>query len=57
MFTDCERALHVDSSTWPAIPLFQPPPQPVLPPPPVEGTSTQLDSDVAMDADNLEADL
>ena len=36
MFTDCVRALHVDTHTWPAIPLFQPPPppQPVPPPPP-----------------------
>ena len=41
MFIDCVRVLHVDTSTWPTIPLFQPPPppQPIPPPPPAEGTS------------------
>ena len=36
MFYDCAQALHVDTSGWPGIPLFQPPspPQPVPPPPP-----------------------
>ena len=41
MFMDCARALHVDTNTWPAIPLFQPPPppQPVPAPPPPSGDS------------------
>ena len=36
MFHDCAQALHVDTSGWPGMPLFQPPqpPQPVPPPPP-----------------------
>ena len=59
MFTDCARALHVDTSTWSTVPLFQPPPppQPVSPPLLAKGTSAQPDSDVAMGADNLKADL
>ena len=60
MFTDCVRALHVDTSTWPTVPLFQPPPppQPVPPPHPLaEGTSAQQDPDIAMDAKTFEEDL
>ena len=59
MFTDYARELHVDTSTWPVVPLFQPPPplQPVPPPPLAEGTSAQPDTDVAMDAENLKTDL
>ena len=36
MFHDYAQALYVDTSGWPAMPLFQPlaPPQPVPPPPP-----------------------
>ena len=36
LFTDCAQALQVNTSTWPTVPLFQPPPppQPVPPPPP-----------------------
>ena len=60
MFTNCARALHVDTSTWPTVPLFQPPPPPpplVPPPPPAKGTSAQQDPDVAMDAETFEADF
>ena len=59
MFTDCARALHVNTSTWLVVPLFQPPspPRPVPPPPPAKGNLAQPDPDVAMDAKNLEADL
>ena len=62
MFTNCTRALHVDTSNWPTVPLFQPlpPPRPIPPPsplPPAEGTSAQPDPDVTMEAKNLKADL
>ena len=62
MFTDCVRALQVDTSNWPAVSLFLPPPSPrpvppPPPPPPIEGTTAQPDLDVAVDAENLEADL
>ena len=29
MFHDCAQALNVDTSEWPAMPMFQPPPPPV----------------------------
>ena len=63
MFTECVRALYVDTSTWPTVPLVQPPPpppQPVppLPPlPPTEGTTAQPDPYVAIDEENLEVDF
>ena len=34
MFHDYVQALHVDTSGWLAMPLFQPPPSPQLVPPP-----------------------
>ena len=37
MFHDCAQALHVDTSGWPTMPLFQPPPSPhPVPPPPTD---------------------
>ena len=59
MFTDCAKALYVDTSTWSGVPLFQSP-QPVPPsppPPPAEGTSIQPDSDVSINEEDLEADF
>ena len=65
MFTDCAQALQVDTSTWPAIPLFQPPPPPQLvpppPPPPLADSEAyiqaQQEEEVALVVDDLMGDL
>ena len=62
MFFNCARALHVDTNTWPVVPLFQPPPPPQLVPPlpplPLtEGTSAQPDLVVVIDEEDLGADF
>ena len=64
MFIDCARALHVDTSTWPAVPLFQPPPppQPVPPPylPPTDSEANiqaQQEEEVALATDDLMGDF
>ena len=56
MFTSCARVLHVDTSAWPAVPLFQLPP----PPPPIEpaeGTKAKHNEKVALGAEDIRADL
>ena len=64
MFYDCAQALHVDTSGWPAMPQFQPPPplQPVPPPfpPPVDtdaNLQAQQKEEVALAADDPMGDL
>ena len=64
MFHDCAQALHVDTSGWPAMPLFQspPPPQPVLPPPPPPvdtdaNLQAQREEEEALTADDPMGDL
>ena len=65
MFTDCARVLQVDTSTWPSVPLFQPPPppQPVPPPPPAPPENSeaniqaQQEEEAALTADDPMGDL
>ena len=65
MFTECAQALQMDTSTWPVVPLFQPPPppQPVPPPPPTPPTEpganiqAQQEEEAAFTADDPMGDL
>ena len=64
MFHDYVRALHVDTSGWPAMPRFQPPPppQPVpLPPSPLVNNDAniqaQQEEKTALAADDPMGDL
>ena len=62
MFQDCAQALHVDTSGWPTMPLFQPPTPPQLvpppPPPPVDPhLQAQQEEEEALAADDLLGDL
>ena len=64
MFHDCAHALNVDTSGWPAMPMFQPPPppQPVPSPPPplVEvdpNLQAQQDEEAALEEDDPMGDL
>ena len=62
MFHDCAHALNVDTSGWPAMPMFQPPPppQPVPPPPPPPvdpNIQAQQEEEAALEADDPMRDL
>ena len=61
MFHDFAQALNVDTSGWPAMPMFQPPlpPHPV-PPPPVDveaNIQAQQEEEAAFAADDPMGDL
>ena len=62
MFHDCAHALNVDTSGWPAMPMFQPPPPPnpvpPPPPPPVDpNIQAQQEEEAALEADDPMRDL
>ena len=55
MFTDYARALYVDTSAWPAISSFQPPPTPPMAL--EEGNKAMNEKEAAFAADDIEKDL
>ena len=69
MFIDCARTLHIDTSAWSAVPIFQPPPPPPPMAPtkgvearndkeaPVEGTEAQHDLKAVIGKENFEVDF
>ena len=62
MFNDCAQAWNIDTSSWPMIVPFQPPPLPQpYPAPPLmaadEGTESKNEKEADMDADDIAGDL